>query len=42
MGYILAEVGFVFNNFSIFNLVILTVSALFLLLRLRAEEHLLQ
>jgi protein-S-isoprenylcysteine O-methyltransferase Ste14 len=42
MGYILAEVGFVFINFSIFNLVILTMSALFLLLRLRAEEQLLQ
>ncbi|MGP8068692.1 MAG: methyltransferase family protein [Candidatus Bathyarchaeia archaeon] len=42
LGYILAEVGLVFNNFSIFNLVILTMSALFLLLRLRAEEHLLQ
>jgi protein-S-isoprenylcysteine O-methyltransferase Ste14 len=42
IGYILAEVGFVFNNFSIFNLVILMMSALFLLLRLRAEEQLLQ
>jgi protein-S-isoprenylcysteine O-methyltransferase Ste14 len=42
LGYILAEVGFVFINFSTFNLFILTMSALFLLLRLRAEEHLLQ
>jgi len=42
MGYILAEVGFVFNYFSFFNLVILVMSALFLLLRLRAEEQLLQ
>jgi protein-S-isoprenylcysteine O-methyltransferase Ste14 len=42
LGYILAEVGLVFNNFSIFNLVILTMSALSLLLRLRAEEHFLQ
>ena len=42
MGYILAEVGFVFNYFSPFNLVILVMSALFLLLRLRAEEQLLQ
>ena len=42
LGYILAEVGFVFNNFSIFNLVVLAISALFLLLRLRAEEQLLQ
>ena len=42
LGYILAEVGFVCNSFSIFNLVILTVSILFLLLRLQAEERLLQ
>jgi protein-S-isoprenylcysteine O-methyltransferase Ste14 len=42
LGYILAEVGFVFNNLSIFNLVILIVSTLFLLLRLQAEERLLQ
>jgi protein-S-isoprenylcysteine O-methyltransferase Ste14 len=41
LGYILAEVGFVFINFSTFNLFILTISALFLLLRLQAEEHLL-
>jgi protein-S-isoprenylcysteine O-methyltransferase Ste14 len=42
LGYILAEIGFVFDNVSIFNLLILTISVLFLLLRLRAEEDLLQ
>jgi len=41
LGYILAEVGYVFGNFSEFNLVVLTLSVLFLLLRLRAEEQLL-
>jgi protein-S-isoprenylcysteine O-methyltransferase Ste14 len=42
LGYILAETGFVFDNFSILNLFTLAVSVLFLLLRLRAEERLLR
>ena len=42
LGYILAEIGFILNNSSIFNLFILPMSTLFLLLRLRAEERLLQ
>lgn len=42
LGYIVAEIGFVLDNFSIFNLFILAMSFLFLLLRLRAEEKLLQ
>jgi protein-S-isoprenylcysteine O-methyltransferase Ste14 len=42
LGYILAEVGYVFENTSAFNLFILTISVTFLLLRLRAEEQLLQ
>jgi len=41
LGYILAEAGYLVNNFSDFNLVVLAVSVLFLLLRLRAEEQLL-
>lgn len=41
-GYMLAEVGFFLDNFSFYNLLILAVSILFLLLRLRAEERLLQ
>jgi protein-S-isoprenylcysteine O-methyltransferase Ste14 len=42
LGYILAEAGYVFDNASTFNLFILMISVLFLLLRLRAEEQLLQ
>jgi protein-S-isoprenylcysteine O-methyltransferase Ste14 len=42
LGYILAEAGYVFENASTFNLFILMISFLFLLLRLRAEEQLLQ
>lgn len=42
LGYVLAEAGYAFENASIFNLFILMVSVLFLLLRLRAEEQLLQ
>jgi len=42
LGYILAETGFVVDNLSIFNLFALAVSFLFLLLRLRAEERLLE
>lgn len=41
-GYILAEAGFFLDNFSLYNLLILTASILFLLLRMRAEERLLQ
>ena len=41
LGYILAEVGYVLDNFSPFNLLIWMISVLFLLLRLRAEERLL-
>ena len=40
-GYMLAEVGFLLDNFSPYNFLILAVSILFLLLRLRAEERLL-
>jgi protein-S-isoprenylcysteine O-methyltransferase Ste14 len=42
LGYILANAGYAFDNASTFNLFILTISVLFLLLRLRAEEQLLQ
>ena len=42
LGYILAEVGYVFDNVSNLNLLVLIVSVLFLVLRLRAEEHLLE
>jgi len=42
LGYLLAEAGFVFDNFSYYNLAILSISALFLVLRLKAEERLLQ
>jgi protein-S-isoprenylcysteine O-methyltransferase Ste14 len=42
LGYILAESGYVFDNFSAFNLLIWILSILFLLLRLHAEERLLQ
>jgi protein-S-isoprenylcysteine O-methyltransferase Ste14 len=42
LGYIVAEAGYVFDNVSAFNLFILMISVLFLLLRLRAEEQLLQ
>jgi protein-S-isoprenylcysteine O-methyltransferase Ste14 len=41
LGYVLAEAGYLVNNFSAFNLIVLAVSVLFLLLRLRAEEQLL-
>jgi protein-S-isoprenylcysteine O-methyltransferase Ste14 len=42
LGYILAEVGYVVDNFSNFNIFVLSVSVVFLLLRLRAEEQLLR
>lgn len=41
-GYLLAETGFVLNNFSFFNVFILATAALFLVLRLQAEERLLR
>ena len=42
LGYILAEVGYVLDNFSDLNLFVLIASVLFLLLRLSAEEQLLR
>ena len=42
LGYILTETGYVVENASVFNLFILTASVLFLILRLLAEERLLQ
>jgi protein-S-isoprenylcysteine O-methyltransferase Ste14 len=42
LGYILAEAGYLIENSSTLNVFIFLVSALFLLLRLRAEERLLQ
>jgi protein-S-isoprenylcysteine O-methyltransferase Ste14 len=41
-GYIVAEAGFVINNFSYFNLCVLAIAVSFLLLRLLAEERLLR
>jgi protein-S-isoprenylcysteine O-methyltransferase Ste14 len=41
LGYVLAEGGFIVTDFSAFNLAVLTISLLFLLLRLRSEERLL-
>lgn len=40
-GYILAETGFVLNNLSFFNVIILATAIFFLVLRLQAEERLL-
>lgn len=40
-GYLLAETGFVISNFSAFNVTILITAAIFLVLRLQAEERLL-
>ncbi len=42
LGYILAETGFVINNFSSANVFILLTSITFLVLRLQAEERLLR
>ena len=42
LGYILADTGFVINDFSFFNAVVLTASVILLVLRLRAEERLLR
>ena len=41
-GYMVAELGFLLDNFSLFNLAVLVISILFLLLRMRAEERLLR
>jgi len=41
-GYLLAEVGFVFSNLSLFNLLILAIASFFLVLRLQGEERLLK
>ena len=41
-GYILTEIGFFFGNYSLYNLLVLAASILFLLLRMRAEEQLLR
>ena len=40
-GYVLAEAGFFLNNLSLVNLVALMISVFFLLLRMLAEERLL-
>jgi protein-S-isoprenylcysteine O-methyltransferase Ste14 len=40
-GYLLTETGFVLSNFSAFNVSILFTAAIFLVLRLLAEERLL-
>ena len=42
LGYILSELGFVFDNFSNYNLLVFFISVLFLVMRLRAEERLLR
>jgi protein-S-isoprenylcysteine O-methyltransferase Ste14 len=42
LGYILSEGGFCFDNLPYLNLIILTISVTFLVLRLLAEERLLQ
>lgn len=41
-GYLLTETGFVLNNFSPFNLLILATAGFFLVLRLQGEERLLR
>lgn len=41
-GYLLTEAGFVLNNFSPFNLLILAIATFFLVLRLQGEERLLK
>jgi protein-S-isoprenylcysteine O-methyltransferase Ste14 len=41
-GYILTETGFVLNNLSLFNVIILATVIFFLVLRLQAEERLLR
>jgi protein-S-isoprenylcysteine O-methyltransferase Ste14 len=42
LGYLLTEAGFVLNNFSLFNLLILGIASVFLVLRLQGEERLLK
>jgi len=41
-GYLLAEIGFVINNFSYYNLIILALAISFMILRLQAEERVLR
>ncbi len=41
-GYLLTETGFVLSNFSLYNVLILAAAALFLVLRLMAEERFLK
>ena len=41
LGYMLAEAGYALDNFSGINIIVLAISVLFLILRLRAEEQLL-
>ena len=42
LGYMVTELGYLLDNFSVFNLMVLALSVLFLLLRMRSEERLLQ
>ena len=42
LGYLLTEAGFVLNNFSPFNLLIIAIAGFFLVLRLQGEERLLK
>ena len=41
-GYVLAEMGFVLNNFSYYNLTVLSLAISFMMLRLQAEERVLR
>ncbi len=41
-GYVLAETGFVINNFSYYNLIVFALALSFTMLRLQAEERVLR
>ncbi len=41
-GYVLAETGFVINNFSYYNLIVFALAVSFTMLRLQAEERVLR
>ena len=41
-GYVLAETGFVINNFSYYNLIVFALAVSFTMLRLQAEERILR
>ena len=41
-GYVLAETGFVINNFSCYNLIVFALAVSFTMLRLQAEERVLR